>query len=47
MKESIGNPSKLRRNSRDRKQIRKSLAYYRDFREMMDKKSGYKEKYRV
>jgi hypothetical protein len=33
---------KIRRNDR-----RKFLAYYRDLREMKDKKSGYKERYRI
>jgi hypothetical protein len=47
MKEGIGDPPKLRRNGRDRKQIRKFLTYYRDFREMKDKRSEYKERYRV
>jgi hypothetical protein len=47
MEEDIRNPPKLRRSSRDRKQIRKFLAYYRDLREMKDKRSEYKEEHRV
>jgi hypothetical protein len=47
MEEGIGDHPKLRRSGRDRKQIRKSLTYYRDFREMKDKRSGYKERYKV
>jgi hypothetical protein len=47
MEEGIGDPPKLRRSGRDRKQIRKFLTYYRDFREIKDKRSGYEERYRV
>jgi hypothetical protein len=47
IEEGTGDPPKLRRSSRDRKQIKKSLTYYRDFREIKDKRSGYKKRYRV
>jgi hypothetical protein len=47
MEESIRDPPKLRRNSRDGKQIRKSLTYYRDLREMKNKRSKYKKGYRI
>jgi hypothetical protein len=47
MEESTGDPPKLRRSNRDRKQTRKFLAYYRDLREMKDKRSGYEEEYGV
>jgi hypothetical protein len=45
MEESTGDPPKLRRSGRDRKQIRKSLTYYRDLREIKNKRSGYEENY--
>jgi hypothetical protein len=47
MEEDTGDPPKLRRSGRDRKQTRKSLSYYRDLREMKDKRSGYKEGHRM
>jgi hypothetical protein len=47
MEEGTGDPPKLRRSGRDRKKIRKSLTYYRDLREMKDKRSEYKEGYRM
>jgi hypothetical protein len=47
MEEGTGEPPKLRCSDRGRKQTRKFLAYYRDFREMKDKRSGYEEGYRV
>jgi hypothetical protein len=47
MEEGIGDPPKLRHSSTDRKQIRKFLAYYRDLREMKDKRSGYEKGYGV
>jgi hypothetical protein len=47
MEESTGDLPKLRRSGKDRKQIRKSLTYYRDLREMKDKRSEYKEGYRM
>jgi hypothetical protein len=47
IKEGTGDPPRLRRSGRDRKQTRKSLAYYRDLREMKDKRSGYEEGHRV
>jgi hypothetical protein len=47
IKEGTGDPPRLRRSGRDRKQTRKSLAYYRDLREMKDKRSGYKEGHRM
>jgi hypothetical protein len=47
MKEGTGDPPKLRRSGRDRKQIRKFLTYYRDLREMKNKRSGYKKEYRI
>jgi hypothetical protein len=47
MEEGTGDPLKLRHNGTDRKQIRKFLTYYRDFREIKDKRSGYKERYKI
>jgi ubiquitin len=47
MEEDTGDPSKLRRSDKDRKQTRKSLIYYHDLREMKDKRSEYKEKHRA
>jgi hypothetical protein len=47
MEKGTEDPFQLRRNGRDKKQIRKFITYYRDFREMKDKRSGYKKKYRV
>jgi hypothetical protein len=47
IEEGTGDPPKLRRSGMDRKQTRKSLAYYRDLREMKDKRSGYEEGHRV
>jgi hypothetical protein len=47
MEEGTGDPPKLRRNDRDKKQIRKSLTYYRNLREMKNKRSEYKEKHKI
>jgi hypothetical protein len=47
MEKSIGDPPRFRRSGRDRKQIRKFLAYYRDFREMKNKRSGYEKGYKI
>jgi hypothetical protein len=47
METSIRDPPKFRRNDRDRKQIRKFLIYYRDLREMKDKRSEYEEEYKM
>jgi transposase-like protein len=47
MEKDTGDPPKFRRNSRDRKQTKKSLTYYRDLREMKDKRSGYEKGHRI
>jgi hypothetical protein len=47
IEESTGDPPKLRRSDRDKKQIRKFLTYYRDFREMKNKRSGYEKEYKI
>jgi hypothetical protein len=47
IEKDIKDSPKFRRNDRNKKQIRKSLTYYRDFREMKNKKSEYKEKHRI
>jgi hypothetical protein len=47
MEEGIGDSLKLRYNNTDRKQIRKFLTYYRDFREMKNKRSEYEKEYGV
>jgi hypothetical protein len=47
MEKDIGDFSKFRRSDSDRKYIRKFLAYYRNLREMKNKRSGYKERYKI
>jgi hypothetical protein len=47
MEEGTENPPKLRHSDTDRKQIRKILTYYRDLREMKNKRSGYKKGYMI
>jgi hypothetical protein len=47
IKKDIENLFKLRSNNKNKKRIRKFLAYYRNLREMKDKRSEYKKGYKI